>query len=139
MLNEPTGNRAQENVMTFIRQKIVSRADLRANPDVLYVFGDNEERWGLGGQAKEMRGELNAVGVATLKSPGEFWHYNDNPRQCAVIDADMAPLFEAAAAGRVIVFPLDGIGTGLADLERRSAMTFAHLVQRISELERAAS
>jgi hypothetical protein len=30
-----------------------------------YVFGDNGRRIGFGGQAKEMRGEPNAIGVAT--------------------------------------------------------------------------
>ena len=111
-------------------QKWITRDDLRANPAALYVFGDNEERCGLGGQAKEMRGEPNAVGVATLKAPGRYWRADDTDRQCAVIDADMAPIFAALRQGRTVVLPIDGVGTGLADLERRAPLTFAHLQTR---------
>jgi hypothetical protein len=118
----------------ILRQHRIYRADLRANPDALYVFGDNEERWGLGGQAAECRGEPNAVGVATLKAPGRFWRDVNASHQCSVIDADMAPLFEAARQGRLIVWPLDGIGTGLADLAHQSPATWAHLERRVGEL-----
>jgi hypothetical protein len=122
-----------------ILQHRIFRADLKANPIVLYVFGDNERRVGLGGQAYEMRGEPNAVGVATLAAPGVFWSDADAPRQCTVINADMGPLFVALAAGRAIVFPLDGIGTGLADLANRSPKTFAHLQARVADLRSAAN
>lgn len=54
--------------MIVLHQKFIFREDLQANPDVYYLFGDNVERRGLGGQAKEMRGEPNAIGVAT-KAP----------------------------------------------------------------------
>lgn len=35
----------------------ITRAMLRAEPEKLFVFGDNFVRTGFGGQAKEMRGE----------------------------------------------------------------------------------
>lgn len=119
----------------FILQSRIYRADLRANPKAFYVFGDNEGRWGLGGQAKEMRGEPNAIGVATLKAPGVFWTEDDAIRQCAVIDADIEAAAGALLLGCTVIFPLDGIGTGLAELERRSPTTFAHLQQRVAELK----
>lgn len=121
--------------MTLRLQQWIVRADLQREPGVLFVFGDNEGRYGLGGQAREMRGEPNAVGIATLKEPGVFWTDDDTERQCAVIDADMAPLFAHLAAGLEVVFPVDGVGSGLADLERRSPRTWAHLQRRISELK----
>lgn len=124
--------------MPLIFQSWIKRADLQANPVALYAFGDNEERGGLGGQAKEMRDEPNAVGIATLKAPGLFWRDDDAARQCDVIDVDMAPLFAALRAGRLVIFPLDGVGTGLADLQNRSPKTFAHLAQRLAELKSAA-
>ena len=119
----------------LIFQKWITRADLQANRSVLYAFGDNEQRWGLGGQAKEMRGEANAIGVATLHSPGQFWADTDLDRQCAVIDADMAPLADALRAGRLVIFPIDGVGTGLSDLANQAPKTFAHLQSRISDLK----
>lgn len=123
--------------MPLILQHRIYRADLRANPIVLYVFGDNEARLGLGGQAREMRGEPNAIGVATLKAPGVFWSGYETERQCAVIDRDLEPLFAALRDGRTVVFPLDGIGTGLARLWMVAPDTWAHLQTRISELKQA--
>lgn len=81
-----------------------------------------------------MRGEPNAVGVATcsLERP---WSDDAATVQCAIIDADMEPLFGALRRGELVVFPLDGIGTGIADLERRSPLTWAHLTARITELK----
>jgi hypothetical protein len=92
------------------------RADAQANPDVLWVFGDNEARVGYGGQAREMRGEPNAIGIATLAAPGRYWSDDNLARNCAVIDKDMEHLFLALQAGRIVVFPMDGVGTGLANL-----------------------
>lgn len=123
------------HTLPLILQSRIYRQDLQANPNCLYVFGDNEDRWGLGGQAKEMRGEPNAVGVATLKSPGEFWKDADAARQCEVISADFVPVFQALDSGRTVVFPLDGIGTGLADLARQSPKTFKHLQDIITMLK----
>ena len=120
--------------MPLIVRKWIIRADLRADPEATHVFGDNERRFGLGGQAREMRGEPNAVGVATLQAPGVFWSEADADRQCAVIDADMAPLFQAMRDGKVVVFPIDGIGTGLADLANKSPTTFAHLQRQVAAL-----
>ena len=121
--------------MPLILQHKIYRSDLRANPTVLYAFGDNEARVGLGGQAAEMRGEPNAVGIATLRSPRDFWKDDEAAYQNRVIDADMAPLFDALRAGRIVVFPSDGVGSGLAQLERRSPKTWAHLQRRIAELK----
>ncbi len=52
-----------------IRQRIITRAEVRANPDRYYVFGDNMTGTGYGGQAAQMRGEVNAVGVPTKWRP----------------------------------------------------------------------
>jgi hypothetical protein len=51
---------------------MIYRRDLRANPESLYLFGDNTKRVGIGGQAREMRGEPNAVGIATKNAPGSY-------------------------------------------------------------------
>lgn len=124
--------------MPLILQHRINREDLIANPNVLYVFGDNEQRHGLGGQAAEMRGEPNAVGVATLASPGRFWTDTDYARQCRVIDRDMLPLFVALREGKTVVFPGDGIGTGLARLKESSPMTFDYLRRQVLALRQAA-
>lgn len=112
-------------------QKLITRYDLRANPDVLYVFGDNEARVGMGGQAAECRGEPNAVGVATKRDPATFWTEEDAARQCEVVSKDMERLFQHDG---LIVWPLDGIGTGLSELPKRSPTTYAFILQHISKL-----
>lgn len=93
----------------------ITREMLRAEPKTGFVFGDNMLRIGLGGQAKAMRGEPNAIGVATLYAPGEFYRAND-PDALEAVTADLRKVAMALAAGRQIVAPSDGLGTGLARL-----------------------
>lgn len=121
--------------MPLIRQSRIYRADLQANPKVLYIFGDNEERFGLGGQAGEMRGEPNAHGIATLVAPALYWNDTGDERQCRVLDSDFGLVFEALKAGRTVVFPLDGIGTGIAALEKKAPVTFAYLLSLVEEMQ----
>lgn len=124
--------------MPLITQKWITRADLQANRDVLYIFGDNEERCGYGGQAGEMRGEPNAIGVATLAAPGRYWRADDTQRQCKVINQDLAPVRAALAKGNVVVFPEDGIGTGIASLKEHAPETFEFLERQIAGMRQPA-
>jgi hypothetical protein len=112
-------------------QKLICRPDLRANHDAIYLFGDNEERKGLGGQAREMRGEPNAIGIRTKKYPSNeedsFWsddHYDIYTR---LIDEDLHEVFQSARVGHLIVIPLDGLGTGLSQLPTRAPKVFEYL------------
>lgn len=113
-----------------------TRFELRANPHHLYVFGDNSRRVGFGGQAKEARGEPNAHGIATLHSPGEFFTdetYEDNAR-IIKRDVDVLRVRWAGRAGAAIVFPLDGIGTGLARMAEAAPMTRRFLDAQLLDL-----
>lgn len=106
--------------MPVIFQKLISRADLRANPQARYVFGDNLARWGLGGQAATARGEPNAIGLPTKRSPTEFLLDSDlGVIKNATLEARFQ-IEDLLARGGVVVWPLDGIGTGLAELGRRA-------------------
>lgn len=105
--------------------KWITRDMLRAEPAALFVFGDNAERWGLGGQAKEMRGELNAFGVATLWAPGRFYTDND-PQALRVVMNDLKNLSDLVPHKTTYV-PFDGLGTGLAQLATR-APSLANLI-----------
>ena len=106
---------------TIIYQKQVYRADLQKNPGVMYLFGDNDERAGLGGQAKEMRGEPNAVGIRTKKTPSRsvsaFWSDNEWSDNTGKIIMD----------GGVVVIPADGLGTGLSRMEEVCPRSFEYL------------
>lgn len=122
--------------MPVLFQKIIRREDLRRNPDVLYVFGDNMMRKGMGGQAGAMRGEPNAVGVVTKTSPSQCFSpmTADVLAQKRQIDRDMSPLYAHVNKGGVVVWPSDGIGTGLADLENKSPETFDYIKSKLRGL-----
>lgn len=91
------------------------REILRAEPEARFVFGDNRERVGYGGQAAAARGEPNAIGVATLYAPGEFYR-PDDPLALSTVVSDLYRVSLALAEGRIVYVPTDGLGTGLARL-----------------------
>jgi uncharacterized protein YehS (DUF1456 family) len=114
--------------------EIVSRytdADVKANPNKIYVFGDNTQRTGTGGQA-QIRNNSNAMGIATKLAPSmndsAFMTDKDLAKNKAVIDGDIAKI---KATGKTVVFPKDGLGTGLAKLKEKAPQTYAYLKQRL--------
>jgi predicted NAD-dependent protein-ADP-ribosyltransferase YbiA (DUF1768 family) len=115
---------------SFETVKRYSVEDLRNNPDKIYIFGDNTEGWGKGGQAI-VRDESNAFGISTKDSPTQFMSDNNFEANKAKIDADIAAI---KADGRPIVFPEDGIGTGRADLKNKAPKTWNYLEEQINEL-----
>jgi hypothetical protein len=122
----------------IIKQKWITREDLQAHPDWLYLFGDNEERRGKGGQAIAMRGEPSAVGIRVKRRPrlkdADFWTDETFAENCRMIDEDLAPVRKTLAEGGTIVLPEDGIGTGLAQLAERAPRTFTYLQKVLAEL-----
>lgn len=97
-----------------------NRAIILANPSVLFVFGDNLARVGYGGQAAEARGCLNAIGIPTKVSPTKFIFDEDVEEDyyryvVPVINA-FGILRQHLRQGGTMVWPEDGVGTGLARL-----------------------
>jgi hypothetical protein len=127
-----------------IFQKIIKNEDLRRNfaagVPALYVFGDNVLRKGLGGQAGEMRGEPNAVGVATKYLPSmerDAFFTEESAAidaQKRILDTDMKPLFSHLKDGGIVIFPADGIGTGLSRLPELAPTTYAYLEEKLSAM-----
>ena len=119
--------------MTLLYIRKYTRAYIKAHPDWLFVFGDNLAREGFGGQAKEARGEPNAVGIATKRlpdmTPGAFLTDDDLEIWRASERDTLTTLWEEAKRGRTIVWPLDGIGTGLARLEQKAPEIWNELEQ----------
>lgn len=118
-----------------------TRREIRNNSDKLYLFGDNEQRRGLGGQAKECRGEPNAVGIVTKVAPslseGSFWSDQDFDRVTAILDADFERAIAHALHGGVVVCPRAGIGTGLAELPLRAPKTMGYIRAKLRLIQRA--
>jgi len=117
---------------TYLREQI------KAAPDTLFIFGDNFDRKGFGGQAAEARGEPNAVGIPTKRAP--------SMRPDAFLtDADLARLQAAAApaldrlrghlgAGGDVIMPTAGIGTGLAQMATRAPACWSWLCAELRSL-----
>lgn len=102
-----------------------TRAMIRATPDILYVFGDNVARRGFGGQAKEARGEPNAVGIPTKMSPEAFLYDTQHLIVKEPIVEAFVKLAQHLRSGKDIVWPKDGVGTGLARLPFTGPAIFA--------------
>lgn len=113
----------------------ITRKDLKREPEKVFLFGDNLQRKGFGGQAKEMRGEPNAIGIVTKKkpsnSPDAFLSDDDYESNCDIIDADFAQI----PREKIIVIPASGIGTGLARMVEKAPRTFEYLQRKLKELE----
>lgn len=125
--------------MPIERWKFITRDMVRAAPDTLFVFGDNWAGTGYGGQAREMRGEPNAVGLATKKAPsndpGAFLTDADYEDAVSRMEAPLNRLELHIMAGGKVVIPLDGIGTGLAQLNERAPRIAQYLAHRLDSLE----
>jgi hypothetical protein len=106
-------------------------AEVKANPNKIYVFGDNVQRVGTGGQA-QIRNNPNAMGIATKIAPSmadnAFMTDNSLTTNKAIIDADIAKI---KATNKIVVFPKDGLGTGLAKLQEKAPQTYDYLKQRL--------
>lgn len=117
--------------------KWITRDMLRAEPDAVFVFGDNLARKGLGGQAKEMRGEPNALGVATKRRPGffylDYFDYHTSTDRLA-LEFDLAKVADAISAGKTVYAPLEGLGTGLCELSTRAPKLHNLIVEFFRDL-----
>jgi hypothetical protein len=125
--------------MPVIKQKRIFRVDLKANPDVLYLFGDNDKRFGMGGQAGEMRGEPNACGVRTKWRPdmlsNSFFTDEIFEKVRDMIDADLDRAVARLRQGGIVVVPSDGLGTGLSELPTRAPRIAKYLDWALEHLD----
>lgn len=99
----------------------------RANPEKVFVFGDNLDRSGRGGQAI-IRYEPNAFGVPTKRFPkmhiGAF--FKDAPCERNHVLTSLRELY-TIARHQTIVFPTKGLGTGLAEMPTRSPLIYQEM------------
>ena len=110
--------------MPVIQTRTITRDLVRRNPNTLFVFGDNLAESGLGGQAAEMRGEPNAVGIPTKHAPSmeesAFFTDADFEKVERIIIRQFNKLTQHHRRGGRVVWPAAGVGTGLAQLPTRS-------------------
>lgn len=132
--------------MNVLYQSRIYRNDLQLNRQALYLFGDNLMRTGLGGQAGECRGEINAVGIVTKlrpdNKPSSFFS-DDNFEffQNVVMNDLHRPVSHLIAGERTgipspIILPTDGWGTGLSELPERAPRCHEWLTKIHANFER---
>jgi hypothetical protein len=113
----------------IVQKEWFTTEQIRKDRNVLFVFGDNKERTGKGGQAKVCRDEPNCIGVITKArashgSESDYLNDYDLAVNIMLITRDFMPIINHLKQGKTIVFPGDGIGTGLAKLEEKAPQTF---------------
>lgn len=125
--------------MPITYQKFILRTDLQANPEDLYVFGDNVQRVGMGGQAAYMRGEPNAVGVATKWTPSgdptAYFYDSQMDQVRSIWLSDTERLIQHLLEGGKVIWPEDGIGTGLSAVPTYAPKIWEWMEQYRKDLE----
>jgi len=105
---------------------------LKSNPDCVFIFGDNLLHYGKGGQAI-IRDEPNAYGIPTKKTPSmhdnAFFVDSEYEENCAHI---LKAIENIPKEYKTVVFPEDGLGTGLAQLHITAPKTFKFLNDTIN-------
>lgn len=120
---------------TYISKRY-SIEQCRTNPTTCFVFGDNLERIGSGGQAT-IREEKNSIGLATKKAPSnreeDFFVDDEYPENCAVIDREIEKIktYLEEMEFDSITFPLGGLGTGLSQMQKKCPKTLCYLTVRL--------
>ena len=127
-------------MIVYRTDKVITRDKIKENPDVLYLFGDNLLRKGLGGQAKEMRGEPNTLGIVSKKYPSNnissFYTDEDFYPWLEVFSADIRSLAEKINSGQYKALVIPPIGVGLADLPNKAPRIYKYLKTTLDEFTR---
>jgi len=127
--------------MKVIKMDNITRKFIKDNPQYLFLFGDNLEGKGMGGQAKEMRGEKNAHGIPTKIAPNMSemaFFVDDMLEEVQSLYDDLFLFIQAgikAGKYKAIVIPSAGLGTGLAELPTRAPKIYEYLNMKLKEME----
>jgi len=116
---------------------VITRKFIRDHRNTIFVFGDNVEGGGYGGQAKEARGEPNAWGLPTKWRPDNrndsFFTDGGFKETKHYIDECFRGILYFKRRGHEIVF-FPRIGMGLADLQNRAPKTLAYIRKKIKSI-----
>ncbi len=127
--------------MIFERtDKIIKRSFVQKNRNILFLFGDNLTRKGLGGQAKEMRGEVNCIGICSKKYPSNdissFMTDKEYDYNCKVISKDIDRAISEWNTNKYNKIIVPPIGIGLAKLPQKAPMTWEFLQNEFERLKK---
>lgn len=115
----------------------ITREDAEDNPEVLFLFTENEDQKGGSPLARELRHEDNGVGVRVKRSPSNhklsFYNDYDFPEACNNIDEDMEKVVDHLNDGGVVIIPA-GRFTNDEKLQEFSPDVYEYLIDKIAEL-----
>lgn len=105
---------------------------VEANPSCVFVFGDNLRSIGTGGQAT-IRYCKNSHGIPTkvapTNSPEAFFNDKNYESNCSYIKKAIDSIPKNY---ETIVFPEDGLGTGLAKLPEKAPRTYNFMINYLN-------
>jgi hypothetical protein len=119
----------------------VTREQIRAAHEAVYVFGDNMAQRGLGGMAREARGEPNTIGIPTKWGPSTNAraYFSDVDLKNIKVATAIADAFDEIEnhlkSGTVVYYPAAGVGSGLALLEDKAPAIKLWIDANIQRLE----
>lgn len=111
----------------------ITRYDVVTHPDWIFLFGDNTDQRGLGGQAKEMRGEFNVIGIPTKWLPDNKAASFFNDSQFNHIKGWIDAAFDKIPDNVTIIIPKN-FGNGLSMLDKKAPKVLRYINKRIKEL-----
>jgi hypothetical protein len=124
--------------MKVLYQKFWTVNDVRANKNHLFIYGDNDWHVGEKGQAI-IRNEPNAMGIPTKKIPsmskGSFYMDDELDKNQDKIDNAINKIIIELSKYEAVVFPQDGLGTGLSKLDKCAPLTFKYLNDKLDVLK----
>ena len=124
--------------------KFWTRESVAAQPDKIFLFGDNFEDAKTGyvpsSTQAVIRGLPNAIGISTKfnrrTNTDSFMDDSTYEEFKEHVDKQIETAIELAEeTGKTIIVPENGIGTGKAQLEKRAPKSFAYLKQELDKLK----
>lgn len=110
--------------------------DVEANSNFLFVYGDNDQKRGRGGQAI-IRDLPNTIGIPTKKAPNNlpesFYYDVEYEKNIKKIDHAIDLILLESEFYDGIILPRDGFGTGLAKMKIFAPKTLEYLNGQIKK------
>jgi hypothetical protein len=109
--------------MPIIYVDWITRGAARSQPTSIFIFGDNAAGFGLRGQAAELRGEPNAIGIPTKWKPGGYpkaYFSDDQSEAWVLVSRSLVALQRYLQAGVDCFAPTAGVGTGFSHLPEKA-------------------
>jgi hypothetical protein len=129
-------NEYKVTIPSFYWPRWWDKEDVKNHPKYMFIFGDNDVEKGEKGQAI-IRKCPNAFGIPTTKFPNnnDSSYYTDeeleeNKRK---IKHAIKKIMKESSNYDALIFPKDGLGTGLAELPKRAPKTYKYLNKAIQK------